>query len=298
MTIYTRNGKLNLLPDNYVFPSMTLQSLIFMWFCGDWPNSIPPYKLLRYWDKSSIKNGRQKLSMMKKVIEQVVRGATIVNMQALVNPNMREENCLELYTRIKHLFWFPSTEKKARRYQSMSWKSFYNILAKRKWRLYGESLSEQEGQTVQPQSTARPEQRTTTNQNEALSSSQSRKRKRGTSSDAADSQGNSRGKNRPKQRRNIHNKGGQTFFDSIAKGKSPEQQTADQERRARILASVIHECCLKDRCQNGAIPGYQTCHGKGCHRQIHHLCALHYKLTSNDNELNVYCSEGCKKTVE
>ena len=48
----TKNGHFQLVPDNFQFPTLTLATLVSMWFCGDKANSIPPYKLLKSWDLS------------------------------------------------------------------------------------------------------------------------------------------------------------------------------------------------------------------------------------------------------
>ena len=51
---------------------------------------------------------------------------------------------------MKHLFQLPGTHSKKCRYETMSWKSYYNLLQKRKWRLYGEK-EEQEHERAQEQ---------------------------------------------------------------------------------------------------------------------------------------------------
>ena len=39
-------GNIRLLPESFVFPTMPLPNLVRMWYCGDVPSNIPPYKML------------------------------------------------------------------------------------------------------------------------------------------------------------------------------------------------------------------------------------------------------------
>ena len=39
-------GKLRFLPESLVFLTMPLPNLVRMWYCGDVPSNIPPYKML------------------------------------------------------------------------------------------------------------------------------------------------------------------------------------------------------------------------------------------------------------
>ena len=62
------NGRFTLVPKEFQFPSLTFQNLVTMWFCGDKGKTIPPYRFLSASDLRHVKNGRMKLSMMKKMI--------------------------------------------------------------------------------------------------------------------------------------------------------------------------------------------------------------------------------------
>ena len=135
-----RNGRFQLLPDNFTFPSMTLSSLVTAWHCGNRCKGIPPYKLLKGVDMHRIKNGTVKLSQMRKLMRCVENGARIVNKPFLVKSNMTERDARNLYNSVNHLFKFPAEETKKRRYETLSWKSYHNLLMKRKWRLYGGKL--------------------------------------------------------------------------------------------------------------------------------------------------------------
>ena len=64
-------GNLRLFPESFVFPIMPLPNLVRMWYCGDVPSNIPPYKMLRTCDVSHLKHGKCKLSQMKKLMGHV-----------------------------------------------------------------------------------------------------------------------------------------------------------------------------------------------------------------------------------
>ena len=55
-------GKLRLLPESFVFPTIPLPNLVRMWYYGDVPSNIPPNKMLRTCDVSHLKHGKCKLS--------------------------------------------------------------------------------------------------------------------------------------------------------------------------------------------------------------------------------------------
>ena len=80
-----------------------------------------------------------KLTNMKGLMRCVEKGARIVNLPHLVKRNMTERDAITLYNSVKHLFQFSATLTKKRRYETMSWKSYYNMLCECKWRLYGET---------------------------------------------------------------------------------------------------------------------------------------------------------------
>jgi len=63
--------------------------------------------------------------------------------------NWTTRNVLDLFQATFHLFKFNDviSEKSKRRYESIAWKSYYNILLKRKWRLLGEQAASAEEQT-------------------------------------------------------------------------------------------------------------------------------------------------------
>ena len=134
----TKNGRFQLLPNEFIIPFLTLASLVTAWYCGNISKGIPPYKVLRSWDVRHIKYGKAQLSQMKKLMGYVEKGTRIVNLPGLLKSKMDERDAINLYNSVKHLFHFPTREKTMRRYATISWKSYYNLLAKRKFRLYGE----------------------------------------------------------------------------------------------------------------------------------------------------------------
>ena len=55
-----------------------------MWFCGDIPKNIYPYRMLGCKDVKQVKGAKQKLSNMKTLVKHVMRAAVISNWIDLV----------------------------------------------------------------------------------------------------------------------------------------------------------------------------------------------------------------------
>ena len=130
-------GKIRLLPESFVFPTMPLPNLVRMWYCGDVLSNIPRYKMLRTCDVSHLKHGKCKLSQMKKLMGHVERAASIVNQPHLIRKDCTVEHVFVLYNAVKHLFLFDSIKVgKRRSYESISWKTYYNNPSKQNWKLW------------------------------------------------------------------------------------------------------------------------------------------------------------------
>ena len=87
-----------------------------------------------------LKSGCQQLAMMKKLVSHVIRASTIVNCEALIVPHWTPRNVLDLHMAIKHMFEFPNMgrSRTKRRHGTINWKTYYNLIVKRKGKLYGE----------------------------------------------------------------------------------------------------------------------------------------------------------------
>ncbi len=84
------------------------------------------------------------LSMMKYLMTHVERAARIVNLTNLLVDNWSVRHALDLYKGTNHMFKFESLsmKKKSRRFDTISWKTYYNLLNKRKGVLFGEKVTE------------------------------------------------------------------------------------------------------------------------------------------------------------
>ena len=75
---------------------------------------------------------------MKKLMDNVERASIIVNQPHFVLNDCTAKHAFALYNAVKYLFFFDSIKMgKRRRYESISWKTYYNNLSKRKWKLLG-----------------------------------------------------------------------------------------------------------------------------------------------------------------
>ena len=73
---------------------------------------------------------------MKKMMGHIERAAHIVNLPHLIKREWTEREAIDIYDAVKHMFMFPSLKK--RRYGTIVWKTYYNLLVKRKGVLLGE----------------------------------------------------------------------------------------------------------------------------------------------------------------
>ena len=106
----------------------------------------------------------------------VEKGAKIVNLPHLIKRNMSDKDAITLYNRVKHLFRFPAGEGKRRRYETLSWKSYYNLLCERKWRLYGEQETERQVPLVRAEHCRQAEQHRPTKRKRTLNTRKEKKR--------------------------------------------------------------------------------------------------------------------------
>ena len=134
-----RYRMISLLPQNYVFPSMTLTNLLMMWYCCDRSKIIPPYWMIRGSDMREMKGGIQKFSMMKKLVKHLEKGVRIVNIPHLLVQNCTLIHVLDLYYDGKLFFLFPSL-KRRRRLKKSAWKNYCIILCVKKGYLVGEKV--------------------------------------------------------------------------------------------------------------------------------------------------------------
>ena len=239
MVLIGRNGKLSLLPKEYVFPTMSFPNFVVMWYCGDRSKNVAPLRLLKAADVQQMKRGKQTLSMMKKLIGHVKRAAAMANLRHLVVRNWTPESAMTLYNSVKHFFRFPlSSYQKRQRFESLSWKTYYNTLAKRKGKLLGEI----------PVENAAP--RTTTQTMRTMTTTPMTARKRATRGGVPAVQ-----PSRPRKRWQQQQQEEQSDF---------VQTFASLKPAAPDATSIIPpptECSLGDQCTNQHITGTRNARG-------------------------------------
>ena len=99
---------------NFRFPPWHFQNMMSMWFCGDIPKIISPYRMLGCKDVKQVKGVKQKLSNMKTLVKHVMRAAVISNWNDLVVNWCYPRKAMELY---ENVIYFPClTYEKIRHY--------------------------------------------------------------------------------------------------------------------------------------------------------------------------------------
>ena len=131
-------GKFHTVPENFVMPRMTLQTLITYWHCGSTQPSIPPLMFARSWSfPKNAKTMKVTLSQMKRVIKAVYRAGEKVGFNFNHN-KWTTARATRLYEMTAQMFAYP-TVKHTRRYSSITWKTYHNQLVKNKGKLVGET---------------------------------------------------------------------------------------------------------------------------------------------------------------
>ena len=73
------------------------------------------------------------------MVKQVIRAAGIANRHDLVVRNWSPRKVMYLYLVVSNFFAFPYlSSDKRRRYETISWKTYFNVLSKQKGELFGE----------------------------------------------------------------------------------------------------------------------------------------------------------------
>ena len=137
LTYHSYGGRYNLLPQNFILPSLTLSAFISYFLLGNKETGVPPLRLINPRDikhsgtadgsKPNIKIVTDMRRMMK-YVEEAARDAEVWEN----NPKRWDSaKITHMYEKTKHRYMVPP--KKGRwRYESLMWKSYLNILKSNK----------------------------------------------------------------------------------------------------------------------------------------------------------------------
>ena len=290
----TGKNKIALAPADYKFPFLTLSSFISSWYCGDRPNNIPPYRMLSGKDVPAMKSGSQQLSMMRKLISHVERAAIeVANRKELVIKRRAWTNkdCQALYNGVAHFFKFPSKQK--RRYEQLSWKSFFNMLSKRKWQLLGEKADDLQ-QPAQPAAAAPlPPSHAAAPPPPRAAAAAARARQKGGKRTSSANKRPSTAKTTGRSTRRIlatqqSSQKQQPTTDSF--GAAFANHSGNDERLKNICAFGT-KCDVRiDPVAYGGMSKKYKCKAPDCDNEIHHTCAM----KNGCGEMNdACCSKEC-----
>lgn len=135
--MYCWGGMLHNVPENFVIPRMSLHTLIIYWYCGSTHPHCPPLHFARGYDFKK-KSMPQRLSQMRRLIKFVRKAALKESFYIRAGGIQTTVQATQLYEATKHNFEHPGIYEKIRRHESISWKTYYNIMAKNKWKFVGE----------------------------------------------------------------------------------------------------------------------------------------------------------------
>ena len=126
--VFYSAGSFSRVRPDFVFPKMTLCTLITCWFCGNASKRIVPLKLLRPVEIAT-KSERFKLSKMKKLMLGVMMAATRCNINAGQRGSWDVEATVRLYAAVRPYFQYPA-KISIRRDEQISWTTVYNLYVK------------------------------------------------------------------------------------------------------------------------------------------------------------------------
>ena len=93
--------------------------------------------MLQCKDVKQVKGGKQNLSNIKALVKYVTKAAVIDNRNDLVVDFWYPRKVMDLYRGVRKFFAFPyPTNNKRRRFETMSWRNYLNILTKIKGKIF------------------------------------------------------------------------------------------------------------------------------------------------------------------
>lgn len=137
--MYCWGGMLHNVPENFVLPRMSLQTLIVYWYVGSNQPHCPPLKYVKCYDfPAKKKTMKVVLSQMKRMITEVIRASQLVGFYIDERGIDSVHKATKLYEAIGHFFAYGAIKHK-RRHSSIAWKTYYSLMQKNKYKFVGEA---------------------------------------------------------------------------------------------------------------------------------------------------------------
>ena len=121
------------LPEGFVFPKMTLATLLTSWFCGNQSTRTIPFKLLKATELENKWEKLQLCKMRKLVVDAVIAGAKQEGAWREQRGAWDIGSTVRLFESVKHLFEYPTkTSTRTRRNAQISWvvSVYHNLYVK------------------------------------------------------------------------------------------------------------------------------------------------------------------------
>lgn len=121
------DGRIRRLPTGFVFPYMTLASLINCWYVGNVAEKTIPFGNIVPMELSTLRL-RKDFSSMKQLMKVVEKAARLVGAW----PRLRWSQwsaayTTALYDRVKHMFVYKTTSGRKRRHYELSWQTIVKL---------------------------------------------------------------------------------------------------------------------------------------------------------------------------
>lgn len=140
-TMYLWGGKMRGVPEGFILPKMSLQTLITYWYCGSRQPSVPPLRILIAGrDFPNKKSMKIVLCQMKRLITHVNR-AGVMERFDFSQQQWTTRRGTMLYEAVAHRFAFPTKSGHyERRHIHLSWKTVHELLVLNYCKLVGEQV--------------------------------------------------------------------------------------------------------------------------------------------------------------
>jgi hypothetical protein len=119
-------GAISRVPADFIFPKMSLMTLITSWFCGNESMKTIPFKLLRGMEIKNIKERYKHTHMRMLILAVEIAEKRVGTWDALAQRGAWDVgSTVRLYESVQHFFMYPSKMK--RWTTQISWQTVYNL---------------------------------------------------------------------------------------------------------------------------------------------------------------------------
>ena len=142
--LHSYDGRFNILPQNFIIPSLTLASFLAFYLLGKPSEGVPPFRLVKPIDLKNSNSGSKVntkiLTDMKRMIGFVKRAGREFNLWEEDPDAWTPAKVTRLYEGVHWKFKIPP-KKGTRRFEGITWITYLRIIQKANGKLMGDTDS-------------------------------------------------------------------------------------------------------------------------------------------------------------